>query len=184
MKPVDQTTFGEPGGNCFSACVASLLELALEDVPYFMGHDHWFLVFQNWLRARGWYAVNCKLADDWQPAGLYILGGESPRGAHAVIAEGSTIVHDPHPSRTGLVARDSAILLVPLDPGRMVRDRRTKDALAKLDLAPCTATAHDAGTGQTLTCAMLTHGSDVDHVADGMRWRDGEAPRGVMGLGR
>lgn len=52
------------------------------------------------------------------------------------------------------------------------------------DLAPCTATAHDAGTGQTLTCAMLAHGPDEDHVADGMRWRDGEAPRGFMGGGR
>jgi hypothetical protein len=56
--------------------------------------------------------------------------------------------------------------------------------LAKLNLAPCTATAHDAGTGQTLTCAMLAHGPDEDHVADGMRWRDGEAPRGFMGRGR
>lgn len=56
--------------------------------------------------------------------------------------------------------------------------------LAKLNLAPCTATAHDAGTGQTLTCAMLAHGPDEDHVADGMRWRDGEAPKGFMGGGR
>lgn len=37
MKPIDQTTFGVPGGNCFSACVASLLELSIDDVPYFMG---------------------------------------------------------------------------------------------------------------------------------------------------
>ncbi len=42
MKPVDQTTFGHPGGNCFSACVASLLEMSVDQVPYFMGHDDWF----------------------------------------------------------------------------------------------------------------------------------------------
>ena len=32
MKPVDQTSFGFPGGNCFSACVASILELPIDDV--------------------------------------------------------------------------------------------------------------------------------------------------------
>lgn len=45
MKPVDQTTFGFPGGNCFSACIASLLEMPLDDVPYFM-HGDWYDAFQ------------------------------------------------------------------------------------------------------------------------------------------
>jgi hypothetical protein len=42
MKSVDQTTFG-PNGNCFSACVASLLELPIDAVPFFMSAgDGWY----------------------------------------------------------------------------------------------------------------------------------------------
>jgi hypothetical protein len=63
VKPVDQTTFGAPGGNCFSACVASLLEIPLSEVPYFMGDGpieqeyDWFNPFLAWLRERGWWAI-------------------------------------------------------------------------------------------------------------------------------
>lgn len=45
----------------------------------------------------------------------------------------------------------------------------------------CSATAHDAGTGATLTCARTEHADNEYHVAGGMRWRDGQAPRGFMG---
>lgn len=120
MKPVDQTTFGHPGGNCFSACVASLLHLSIEDVPYFMGADNWFQAFAEWLRPRGFYPVCFKIdtaKDDlWRPAGFYILGGESVRGPHAIVAREHFDVHDPHPSRAGLVSREDATLLVPFDP--------------------------------------------------------------------
>lgn len=30
VKPVDQTLFGRPSGNCLPACVASILELPIE----------------------------------------------------------------------------------------------------------------------------------------------------------
>lgn len=33
MKPVDQTTFGAPHGNCLMACVASILEVPLDSLP-------------------------------------------------------------------------------------------------------------------------------------------------------
>lgn len=45
----------------------------------------------------------------------------------------------------------------------------------------CTAIARDLGTGNTLRCAMLVHPPGTDHVANGMAWRDGKAPRGFMG---
>lgn len=125
MKPVDQTTFGVPGGNCFSACVASLLELPIEDVPYFMGADDWNKAFDEWLRPRGFYAVFLRLRpvkeDPWRPAGLYVLGGQCVRGPHAVVARGNTIVHDPHPSRGGVDTWEDATLIVPLDPAQEAR---------------------------------------------------------------
>jgi hypothetical protein len=45
----------------------------------------------------------------------------------------------------------------------------------------CPATARDLGTGFELHCAMTAHGPDLDHIADGMRWKDGETPVGFMG---
>lgn len=121
MIPADQTTFGFPGGNCFSACVASLLHLPLDDVPYFMDGDGWYERFQSWLAPHGCYALAFNLDAGWTPAGLHILSGKSPRdlngGAlHSVVARGKEIAHDPHPSRAGLLSRDDVVILIPLDP--------------------------------------------------------------------
>lgn len=127
MKPVDQTTFGVPGGNCFSACVASLLEMPIDDVPYFMGDcdedgggGDWFDRFTEWLRGHGFYPV---CLENYVPDGLHILSGKSPRHPetqtlHSVVANGAAIVHDPHPSRAGILDRRDVVLLIPLDPAR------------------------------------------------------------------
>lgn len=119
MTPVDQTTFGIPHGNCFSACVATLLDLPLVEVPWFMGDD-WPEGFQQWLAPLGLYSVCLRVhlpdGSEWYPPGLHILGGQSPRGPHAVVALGRTIVHDPHPSRSGLLVREDCTMLVPCAP--------------------------------------------------------------------
>lgn len=121
MTPVDQTIFTVPGGNCYAACVASLLNMRLCDVPNFHGADDWQTALATWLEPFGMYPVYCALhdgVDAWRPQGLYILGGKSPRGewGHAVVAMGSKVVHDPHPSRAGVLTWDEATLLVHLDP--------------------------------------------------------------------
>lgn len=131
MIKVDQTTFGMPGGNCFSACVASLLELPTSDVPYFMGNtekegEEWFGRFEKWIKPHGFYPVIFELLDGnkWRPSGLHILSGKSPRGdfPHSVIADGEeNIIHDPHPSRDGILSRDDVVLLVLFDPGTIHR---------------------------------------------------------------
>ena len=124
MKPVDQTTFGAPGGNCFSACVASLLEIPISEVPYFMGDEKdwgvkdWFQDFLAWLRPRGWWAIPIPLRNGWKPEGLCILSGKSPRGDfdHSVVARGLEMIHDPHPSRAGLDSHKDVVVLVPIEP--------------------------------------------------------------------
>lgn len=125
MIPVDQTTFGQPGGNCFSACVASLLDLPISEVPYFMDETSgvkWYAQLDAWLAPRGYYALHFNIVDraaydreNLWPKGYYILGGKSPRGDHAVVARGAEVVHDPHPSRDGLdpATVDGFTLLVP-----------------------------------------------------------------------
>lgn len=137
MKPVDQTRFAielpltEAPGNCYQACFASLLELKLEDVPDEADYweprmDHrasWRLYFpalMNWLLARGYTLIETeKFAYHGQPP-YCILCGPSPRNrdvTHAVVGRGHEIVHDPHPSRDGLLKTGSpwySELLIPL----------------------------------------------------------------------
>jgi hypothetical protein len=122
MKPVDQTTFGPRDGNCFSACIASILELPISEVPWFMGgqDDRWMeRNLLPWLAPRGLYAICFGLRgpDDWVPPGYYIVGGESARGGclHSVVALAGKTVHDPHPSRAGVKSHDDGTILVPLD---------------------------------------------------------------------
>lgn len=117
MTPVDQTIFGAPEGNCLPACIASILDLRIEDVPHF-GADDWLDTLERWLAPRGLYPVCATLGGPWRPAGLYILAGKSPRGdfLHAVVARGSDVVHDPHPSRAGVLSHADATLLIPFEP--------------------------------------------------------------------
>lgn len=99
MTPVDQTVLWNPGGNCFSACVASLLDLGIDDVPYFMGDDQWWQRFEAWLLPRGYWPVSVPIDDEWFPPGLHILCGYTSKDAlHSVVARGREILHDPHPS--------------------------------------------------------------------------------------
>lgn len=118
MIPVDQDRFGPGVGNCFSAAVASILELPLTDVPFFMTGDDWYVGFQAWLLARG-------LVADYYPAyrerpdGYAILSGLSPRYEgvyHSVVALDGVLVHDPHPSRAGLLSTLDYIALRPVAP--------------------------------------------------------------------
>jgi hypothetical protein len=129
MKPVDQTTFGVGLGNCLSACVASLLHLPIEEVPHFGADDLWFQRLCDWLAPRGFYAMCIHYDPDHVPSGFYILGGKSPRGEflHAVVANGRTIVHDPHPSRDELDSRVDYTIIIPLDLGEFVRLPKTGD---------------------------------------------------------
>jgi hypothetical protein len=118
MRPVDQRIFGS-WGNCLPACVASILEIPLDEVPLF--HDPTSSVYvpqvvklNAWLEPKGLYAM--EYAFPWEatymlPKDYYILCGVSPRRPHVVVAYGDVIVHDPHPSRAGLVSVDSFIVL-------------------------------------------------------------------------
>lgn len=124
MKLVDQTTFGEKEGNCFSACVATILEMPIDDVPFFMIPEGWWEFLLDWLKSLGYYALNFQLEefeDEYREAfmeqlgpGLGIMGGKSPRGDfdHAVVSNGYGMVHDPHPSRDGILTQDGVVVLI------------------------------------------------------------------------
>lgn len=133
MTPVDQTRFfcGNPGdpaesapGNCWTACIASLLDLTLTEVPDeaefwkpgMTPSQSWIPYMKEahrWLRGRGFVLVEvqAKHVNYQGPIEIFksmhcILSGPSPRNKdvfHAVVGRGNEIVHDPHPSRAGLL---------------------------------------------------------------------------------
>jgi hypothetical protein len=138
MIPVDQTRLNSPGanrpeeppGNCFSACIASILELRLSEVPdeleFWTPRAHprhsWVLYEQrmnSWLRDRGLIMLispyaGCRYFGANESLDLYcVISGSSPRypdWKHAVVGnirggQEARIVHDPHPSRAGLLGR-------------------------------------------------------------------------------
>lgn len=125
MKPVMQTAFGYPNGNCFAACVASLLELSIEEMPGIEG-KRFEDVWDEWLSTRGLTYVDVPAGTGAFVRGYCIATGKSPRGGvtqsgrpvlHAVIAKDMQLVYDPHPDRAFL---DGApvewTIIYPLDP--------------------------------------------------------------------
>lgn len=124
MIPVDQTITGDKG-NCFAACIASILELPIGSVPNFaedMDSEQGMCgAAKTWLESRGVaYFPMCfpnPTAIEQTHFGFSdycIIGGYGPRKndrgdfrEHAVVGKtlpwGVEIVHDPHPDRDGLL---------------------------------------------------------------------------------
>lgn len=116
MIPVFQTmTVGNNGeGNCFNACIASILELPLREVaqihPRFEG-DYWG-AWEDWFAERGLF-MNHRGLRDGSPKGYAIASGRSTRlypdghakaGErihHACVVFNGELVHDPFPMKGG-----------------------------------------------------------------------------------
>lgn len=129
MKPVFQTSFGSKKGNCQAACVASILEIPIEDVPCHAG-DAWFLKWETWLGGRGLSVVSFNFDGGvgldfvkyFFGEGFYIVAGLSPRARkdghpadmfHAVVYQGGKLVHDPHPAGGGVLDIREVDIIVP-----------------------------------------------------------------------
>lgn len=117
MQMVDRI----PGGDCFRACVASILEMPLGDVPHFCEEgDHegkWFRWFRSWLFERGMSVVTYKWNGEHPPHALvgYCLVSvpsrhpdAQPGWLHSVVGRSELdsdgqltlhIVHDPNSCR-------------------------------------------------------------------------------------
>ena len=114
-------------GNCFSACLASVFELPIEEVPNFFtlaGHDEatWWAAVRDWLRPRGFGIISLRpntgtlvLFEGW-----LIVSGKSGRGLHhATVWRSGAMVHDPHPDGSGIESPEDLDLLYPLDPSQL-----------------------------------------------------------------
>ena len=127
MRPTRQTKFGDTEGNCFPACLASLLELPLETIPNFChayGHAHmartgrdWLTEARSWLHPRGWWYLEVAAKTlEAIPGGVWhVMAGPSPRGDHyhSVVGSGGAMIFDPHPSQAGLKRLETFGFLIP-----------------------------------------------------------------------
>lgn len=131
MIPVHQTRFGFPHGNCMAACIASLLELPIEEMPVIPADDRFNDTWDAWLRDRGFARV-CFHSDgtNFTPKGYYLIAGPSPRpilddaGArafHVVVGLDGVPIHDPHPDGTFLEKISEVEMLYLLDPAMAVK---------------------------------------------------------------
>lgn len=122
MKKIFQTKFGKPEGNCFPACVASILEIEIERIPnYQEGDGVWYQNFKKWLRKFDYECVALNrslLAEKDQCPEVYgIVSGKSPRGlSHSTVYFKDEMVHDPHPEGGGVKDIEDVIYLIPKFP--------------------------------------------------------------------
>lgn len=131
MRPVEQTRLTpQEGGNCLAACMASILECPLDEVPQLppgdaISDETWAEYHPRlaaWLAERNLVEVTFSADQEWHPQGYAILGVESPRFpgmGHAVVALDGVIVWDPHPGRDqGVGKRMNWGIFQVLDPAK------------------------------------------------------------------
>jgi len=124
MKKVYQTSFHDPvegtRGNCMRACIASLLEKTIKEVPPLPPTPNQFSDALDYLDKYGWeYDCNymfyhiaakdrekellLKLQKEEGIDGYFLVYGMSPRGVkHIVLYNKQGLAHDPHPSQSGV----------------------------------------------------------------------------------
>jgi len=119
MIKVDQTKFGDKEGNCLQACLASVLEISIDDVPE-PDERNWLNECNDWLAQFGLALHWLEYNDLFIPRGYSILSGDSPRGSchHSVVAKDGELIHDPHPDRTGLKDLSDWLIFITLDPSK------------------------------------------------------------------
>lgn len=139
MVPQKQIVFTEGIGDCVRTCIASLLDMSIDDVPNFMDNaDDWYTPAKRWLKDRGKKFIELRYYNEigdpltdmvtlnraWVGDGEYVmLLGKSPRPKkdgstkyHAVVGQtsgwGFDIVHDPHPDNTNIVGEPYAVFWI------------------------------------------------------------------------
>lgn len=127
---VYQRVEGWPYGECVRASYATILGMPIDDVPRFdpaacnAAGERQHNRERRWLASIGLDLVEISTSPDEElpqevldcvPPVPHLISGLSPRGfSHRCVGVGGRVVHDPHPSRAGLVTVYSVGLLVPM----------------------------------------------------------------------
>ena len=126
MKPVKQTIFDSSLGDCFRACVASIFEFSISEMPNFWEQtqdcDVYWRMTNEWLsEVKGFKCILVEMEDNHKfflsglvcvAIGKKVKGGED----HAVVWR-DRLIHDPHLTKTGLMGEPSTFAIFsPIDP--------------------------------------------------------------------
>lgn len=137
----ERRDFPELSGDCFAACIASILEMPIDGFPNFQHHDgdrdgDWWRRWQAflWEEFRHflvYYDVETD-PDSWAGyAGFWIAGHDTPGDVrHSTVWAGDTLVHNPWPGGllTGLDLKDAVVpLSIAGDLDRVERALQTKE---------------------------------------------------------
>lgn len=112
MKKVMQTD----NNNCFQACIASIFEIEIEEIPNLAPHEEngkWIIVLNKWLQNKyklnyieSYISLNEGQILFKQGTGYYhiIIGVPSINKVikHAVVGYAGKIIFDPHPKKIGI----------------------------------------------------------------------------------
>jgi len=132
MIPIMQTDTTFTTGNCGEACVASILEIKLSDIPTLYNPDdpqdgHLYCKnLRKFLSGFGLSYIDVGMDEDHDPKEFFkdcwvLASGPSPRGTkdyhrHAVVWQNGKIVHDPHPAGGGLKRIDMYGVFIVMNP--------------------------------------------------------------------
>ena len=133
MRPVKQTRLHKglypisDRGNCFPACIASILEMECEDViqiQEYYDDNNWNKILFDWLYERG-YLWRSATIEEIRSKDAYILvtGGSTryPDLTHITIWQDGKMVHDPHPDNSGITDQRCFEVIVPIYPLKAVQ---------------------------------------------------------------
>ena len=157
MTPQNQLT----KRGCIAACIATMLELPVEQIPDFTADDFENLEVVNgveypkwWLRLQGWLSErNLCFIEIALPAGvafnalpfpaLVMLAGNTASGTrHVVVGSAGAPpnqfewLHDPLENGTGLESVESVIVLAPLDVSRFTKLGQALEQIEKIAGSP------------------------------------------------
>ena len=118
MKKIYQTEF-YPLGNCFQACIASILEIELDEAPNFMkdGVGKWNENWDEFMKISDYYLLDIELPSNTKDLiydGIIIANGKSPRGDwnHSIVWQNDRMIHDPYPDGNGIVGKPLCFTLI------------------------------------------------------------------------
>ena len=108
--PITQKILNFENGDCFSACVASILELPLTCVPNFNipSQDSFVHNLEKWCKKQTFILLDITIDDVALLSDcIVIANGSSPRATenwhrHSVVWQAGKMLHDPHPGGFGI----------------------------------------------------------------------------------
>ena len=115
MKPLKQEYLyieGIQHGDCWRACIASILECDIDTFPYHNGDIPWAEEYEEVMKilnSMGWDYVPLSISglragwlDSKDTDGYVIAIGSGPRGVYHSVVWKNGIAHDPHPDNSGI----------------------------------------------------------------------------------